>query len=107
MINLKEYIELCSREIKPADVSSVVEVIRLNKSIRVSKNILHNVIAHMSEEDSHNLYIFSLDIIGKVIILSLSGYAYSIRQHEDIVTAVKLVDDNMFCLSITMILKIL
>ena len=68
---MKEYIELCSREIKPAGFSSVVEVIQLNKSIRVSKSILHNVITRMGEEDSHNLHIFSLDIIGKVIIIKL------------------------------------
>lgn len=66
--NDEQDIELSSLEIKPAGVSADVEVIQLNKNIRVNKSILYNITTHMGGIVDHNLRTLGMDIIGKVSV---------------------------------------
>jgi hypothetical protein len=50
---VKKAIELSSVEIKPASVAEDAEAIQLNKNIRISKSILHNIVTHMGEYDDN------------------------------------------------------
>lgn len=61
----EELIELGALEIKPAPVSESVEVIQLNKNIRVNKSILHNIHSHAGNCSTGNLHVLGIDIVGK------------------------------------------
>ncbi|OBZ83681.1 hypothetical protein A0J61_08272 [Choanephora cucurbitarum] len=86
----EELIELGALEIKPAPVSESVEVIQLNKNIRVNKSILHDIHSHAGNCSTGNLHVLGIDIVG------LSAYIYEVKQFKDIAIACKASEENIF-----------
>ncbi|KAL7309450.1 hypothetical protein PS15m_011532 [Mucor circinelloides] len=83
-------IELSALEIKPAAIATNVEVIQLNKNIRVNKSILHHIYSHIGKFFIDDLSVLGMDVIG------LSGFIYRVKQYEDITVACKASEENIF-----------
>jgi hypothetical protein len=63
-------VELGSVEIKPEGVGDDVEVVQLNKNVRVNKSILYTLLLHMGmEKDLSDIYTIGVDIIGEVLYI--------------------------------------
>lgn len=111
MIHCKDFPfeELPSVEVKPYGMDGEVEIIQLNKNIRVNKDILDSAMAHMGSE-SNDTYTIGMDVVGKieekkvasafadlfVSCVGLDGFLYGIKPYLDIIAPTKFCEKNIF-----------
>lgn len=84
-------IELGAFEVKPEGVEDSVQVIQLNKNIRVNKNVLNTILLYTNlNNEVIEQFVIGIDIIG------LHGFLYKVVKYEDVVFAAKLTEDDVF-----------